>query len=92
MTLSSAVRLLRAPPEITMPRPQKNPEIFLWLSPAMTATACGVSTAVVRQAILDKKLFIRKIGMKHKISVANIADWYASLPEVEPRKRKSPHD
>jgi hypothetical protein len=76
----------------TMPRPQKNPETFLWLSPAMTATACGVRPEVVRQAILDKKLIVRKIGMKHKISVQNISDWFQTLPVVEPRKRKSPHD
>jgi hypothetical protein len=73
-----------------MPRPQKTVEIYLWLSPAMVATACGLSTAVVRQAILDKKLIVRKIGMKHRLSVANVQAWYETLPEVEPRKRKSP--
>jgi hypothetical protein len=72
-----------------MPRMQKNVELYLWLSPAMVATACGLSTAVVRQAILDGKLIVRKIGMKHKVSVANVADWYETLPRIEPKKRKS---
>jgi Helix-turn-helix domain len=72
-----------------MPRPQKNVTLFLWLSPAMVAAACGLSTAVVRQAINDGKLTVRKIGMKRRISVANIAEWYETLEKIEPKRKSS---
>jgi hypothetical protein len=64
-------------------------EAILALSPAATARALGVRTERVKEAIRDRKLIVRKLGMKHRIAVfgkGGIQEWFESWPEVTPRE------
>jgi hypothetical protein len=69
-----------------MPRTPTRPvEIMLALSPQDTARSLGIRAEKVRDAIRDRKLIVRKLGMKRRIAVfgdGGIQQWFQSWPEV----------
>jgi hypothetical protein len=84
ITCSTMLRAIsrQAPRGFAMPRNTTRPEIMLALSPTDTARALGIRLERVREAIRDRKLIVRKLGMKHRISVRDIEQWFQSWPEV----------
>lgn len=76
-----------------MPRVTKNPIVYLALSPAAVATAIGVRPEVVKDAIAEGKLIVRRIGVKRRIAVfgdGGVQQWFESWPQVFKPKRKVP--
>ena len=71
-----------------MPRPQKNPVVYLALSPAMLATALGLSTAVVYEAIASGALGpIYVKGVKRRILVSDAERWVRSWKQATAPKQ-----
>jgi len=74
-----------------MPRVTKNPEMFLALSPAATATALSIRPDEVADAIKSGALGpVFMMGIKRRILVADVERWVRSWPQ--PKKRKVPSD
>jgi hypothetical protein len=75
-----------------MPRHQKNPLVFLALSPAATATALGVNYGrVIAPAIASGALIVRQCGAKRRIAVfgdGGIQQYFESLPQKKMSKPK----
>lgn len=76
-----------------MPR-RVSTEIMLALSPTEAARALGIRVERINQAVRDRKLIVRRIGVRHKIAVGGpggLQEWFSSLPIVKSKlKRKSP--
>jgi plasmid maintenance system antidote protein VapI len=77
-----------------MPR-RVTTEIMLALSPTEAARALGIRAERINEAVRDRKLIVRRIGIRHKIAVfgaGGLQEWFSSLPIVEPKpKRKVSH-
>jgi hypothetical protein len=73
--------------ENTMPR-VTTPKVLLALSPTATATALGLHTDVIAEAIRDRKLIVRQVGAKRRIWVGDIEQFFKSLPEATKRRSR----
>jgi hypothetical protein len=75
-----------------MPRITKNPVVFLALSPAALATALGISTKQVADAILLGYLPVHALGTKRRIWIADAEKWFRThwriAPTPQHRKKK----
>jgi hypothetical protein len=73
---------------IIMPRPQNNPVVFLALSPAMLATALGLSTVAIYEAVERGELgpvYVK--GVKRRILVSDAERWVRSWKQTSAPKQ-----
>jgi hypothetical protein len=71
-----------------MPRPQKNPIVYLALSPAMLATALGISTQAIYEAVAGGALgpvYVK--GNKRRILVSDAERWVRSWKQATAPKQ-----
>jgi len=71
-----------------MPRLQKNPVVYLALSPAMLATALGLSTATIYEAIAKGELgpvYVK--GVKRRVLVSDAERWVRSFKQASAPKQ-----